>query len=147
MALPASKFTVPIEGISGSTGTTIFGYVDAVGFDFMSIDILLTDNGADSDTPTVFKLGESTTTDLTNATDITKFVGDGVGGWTIPVSVASNAASLWKFDVDTRPYERYLFLEIVPRTALTCWAFANVHRGERQPATIAEAGVVALVQG
>jgi len=147
--LPASKFCIPIRGLTATaTGTQITGYVDRKGYDFCSIDTYMTTSDAPTNNPSTFKLGHSDDTYVTNASDITDFVGDGSGGWTIPsFSTATTTDNTVKMNVDCRGLKRYLHLEIVPLTTQTCWSFANLFRGKEQPVSTTEVNVLAVVNG
>lgn len=127
--LPNSKVCLPIDGLTASNaGTQIVGYVDTLGFDFVKLDVIMTTAAVASNNPSMFKLGDCADTYVTNASDITAFVGDGVGGWTIPdFSVA--VGNVVQFNVDCRALERYLHVEVVPITTHTAWAVANLFRG------------------
>ena len=149
MTMPNSKVTIPIRGVTGANGAThIMGYVDRMGYDFVSIDIYLTTTNNATNNPSTFKLGDCADTNLTSAADITACVGDGTGGWTIPdFNTATTTNNIVKMNVDCRGLERYLHIEVVPLTTMTCWAFANLFRAKESPDTSTEAGVIALVNG
>ena len=66
--------------------------------------------------------------------DITAFVGDGTGGWTVPAWHTQTAdAKCVKFDVDLRHRKRYLKLTITPVTTQDFIAIANLGRNEATP--------------
>lgn len=151
MTVPNPKFALPIRSLTAAAAAThITGYVDCKGYNFCSIDVsCFPGHTTATNNPTVFKLGESADTYMTNATDITAFVGDGVGGWTIPnVPTVTTTPYTVKFNVDCRALERYLHIEVVPLGAsMTATAYANLFRAEETPITTTEAGVLAVVNG
>lgn len=147
--LSISKFALPIRGVTASNGgTQITGYVDRQGFNYCTLSVFMTTAAVASNNPSTFKLGESDDTYVTNAADITAFVGDGTGGWTIPsFSTATTTDNVVMMNVDCRARKRYLHIEVVPLTTQTAWAMANLFRAEQMPDTSTEANVIALVNG
>jgi len=151
--LPASKFCIPVRGLTASNGgTQIVGYVDRKGYDFCSIDTYMTTVDAVGNHPTTFKLGHSDDTYVTNAADLTDFVGSTAtstsSGWVIPdFSTTTATDNTVKMNVDCRAMKRYLHLEIVPVTTQTCWSFANLFRGKEMPVSTTEVNVLAVVNG
>jgi len=143
------KHQLMIRGVTASAGgTQIIGYADLKGFDVCEIDVFLTTSDDTTNNPTMFKLGDASVTNVTSATDITAFVGDGTGGWTIPAAhTATTTNDVYKFHVDCRGLDRYLHLEIMPLLNASCWAFANLYRAEQGVDSSTDANTVALVAG
>jgi hypothetical protein len=122
--------------------------VDRLGYDFMTLDVYLTTVDNATNNPSTFKLGDGDVTNVSSASDITAFVGDGSGGWTIPtMSTATTTNNVVKFNVDCRGLKRYITLEIVPLTTMTCWAFAELFNGDDSPTNSTQANTIALVEG
>lgn len=128
---------------NGATGT---GSVDCMGFDKLSLDILQTTSNNTTNKLATCKLSESDTTDATNFSDITAFVGGGAGGFTVPAADTSNS-QLYKLNVDLRGRKRYIKLSVSPVTTQSLTAIANLTKAEQQPVSAANAGVALLVEG
>ncbi len=146
---PATKQVVIIAQSSTTNAATAAGNVDTKGFDFVSIDVLMATANVVSNNPTVFKLAESDDTVVTNFADITAFVGDGTGGWTIPdaETAATNDPNAFKFNVDCSARKRYLRLSISPLTTQVITAIANLSKAEQFPVNSTDANVKALIAG
>lgn len=144
-----NKQVIVIAQASTTNAATAAGNIDTIGYDFCSIDTLMATSNNTTNNPTVFKLAESDDTVVTNFSDITAFVGDGVGGWTIPAAetVATNPSNRFKFNVDCRARKRYLRLSISPLTTQVITAIANLSKHEQAPVNTTTANVKALVEG
>lgn len=102
--------------LSKTAGATASGYIDCLGYDEAIIVALLDTQAATSSNPSVLKLSESD--DLTTYADVTAFVGDGVGGFTVPAAGTSlGAGCTMPFYVDLRARKRYLKVTISPEGA------------------------------
>ena len=142
----ATKQVIAINGASTTNGATASGNIDTLGFDHVSIDVTTTTSNAATNNPSVLKLSESDDTVVTNFGDITAFVGDGVGGFTIPASVTTGVWGV-KLNLDLRAKKRYLKVTVSPLTTQVISAVANLSRGDTSPVDAAGAGVKALVEG
>lgn len=122
--LQNDQTTVALSPVSATAGETLTSLViDTLGFDYVSIDLLMTTANVVSNKPTTLKLQEGDTT--SSYADITAFVGGGTGGFTIPsANTATTTAPYARFNVDTRGRKRYLQLLVSPATtqvsAATC---------------------------
>jgi hypothetical protein len=125
---------------------TATGSFDTLGFDRASIDVIQATSDAVTNNLSVCKLSESDTTDATNYSDITKFVGDGAGGFTIP-NANTAAHQLYKFNLDLRARKRHIKITMSPLTTQILQAVANLSRAEQLPVSAADAGVALLVEG
>lgn len=143
---PASKAAIMLAPTSLTNGATGTGQVDTMGFDFLSIDVFQTTSNNVTNNLSVCKLSESDTTDATNFSDVTKFVGDGVGGFTVPNADTQNN-QLYKMNMDLRGRKRYIKFTASPVTTQTIGATANLFKAEQLPVVAADAGVAALVEG
>lgn len=143
---PNSKAVLVLATTSLTNGATGTGSVDTLGYDFLSLDVLQTTSNAVTNNLSVCKLAESDTTDSTNYSDVTKFVGDGTGGFTVPNADTSNS-QLFKMNMNLRGRKRYIKLSASPVTTQSITAIANLHRGEQAPVTAANVGVALLVEG
>jgi len=144
--LPQGKQVICIAQSSTTNAATATGNIDTLGFDFCTLDVIMATSNDTTNNPTVFKLQESDDTTVTNFADITAFVGDGTGGWTIPAAVTSGNWGA-KFNVDLRGRKRYLRLSISPLTTQVITAIANLYRGDEAPVNTTDADVKALVEG
>ncbi len=142
----ATKQAIVISQASTTNAATASGNIDTLGFDFLSLDVLMATSNDTTNNPTVFKLAESDDTVVTNFADITAFVGDGAGGFTIPAAVTQGDNTL-KMNVDLRPRKRFLKLSISPLTTQVITAIANLSLGDTEPTNITQANVLALVEG
>lgn len=143
---PQSKAVLALATTSVTNGGTATGVVDTLGYDFLSLDLLQTTSNNTTNNLSVCKLAESDTTDATNYSDVTAFVGDGTGGFTVPVADTSNS-QLYKFNMDLRGRKRYIKLSASPLTTQSLTAIANLHLGEQSPVSAANANVAVLVEG
>ena len=145
MQNPAPKLEVVLTPASYTNGATAAGNLDRQGFDFATIAIAASTSDAATNNFSTLKLAESDETDTTTFADITAFVGDGTGGFTIPNAVTTGD-QLWQFDVDLRARKRYLRLSVTPLTTQVLSAVALLFKADETP--VAAAGnVKALVQG
>jgi hypothetical protein len=137
-----------LASVSSTVGETVTCRIDTLGYDFCSLAVTLTSTAASSNSPSALKISAGATTTAASATDITKLVGGGVGGFTIPSAQTNStlAAQPLKFNIDLRGKQRYLFLTINVRTTQTLTAFGELLRGE-QSGTAALQGCIALVEG
>ena len=144
--LSQSKAVLALATTSVTNAGTATGVVDTLGFSRLSLDVLQTTSNNTTNNLSVCKLSESDTTDATNYSDITKFVGDGAGGFTVPAADTSNS-QLYKFNLDLKGRKRYIKFTGSPVTTQSLTAIANLTRGENDPITAATAGVALLVEG
>lgn len=157
--LPISKFALMVNDLTAAAAAThLTGYVDTLGCDFCTINFAANPGHTTAtNNPTVFKLGESADTYMTNATDIASFVGYDTAallaaagaGFVIPnVPTVTTTPYAVQMNVDTRALARYLHLEVVPLGAsMTATAHASLFRAEQLPNTTTESGVLAVVNG
>jgi len=94
-------------------------------------EIKITVHGTTADaatnSPSVFKIQESDDTVASNFADVTKFVGGGAGGFTIPAApTATTDKPYGAFNVDPRGLKRYLRMIISPRTTQTFSVVAQI---------------------
>ncbi len=143
---PATKAVLVLATTSLTNGATGTGSVDTLGFDFLSLDVLQTTSNNTTNNLSVCKLSESDTTDATNYSDITAFVGDGAGGFTVPAADTSNS-QLYKFNLDLRGHKRYIKFTGSPVTTQSLTAIANLSKAEQAPVDATGAGVALLVEG
>lgn len=110
----------------------------------MTLDIVATTADVVSNKPSVLKLQHSDTTDATNYSDITGFVGG--TDFTIPNADTTNP-NMYKFNVNLQGKKRYIKALVSPRTTQTVFGVANLHWMDQSPSTAAKANVLALIEG
>jgi len=141
------KQVIAISPQSVTNAATATGNIDTQGFDgYATIDIAMATSNNVTNNPSVLKLAECDTTVVTSFADITAFVGDGTGGFTIPNAVTSG---VWgaKFNVDLRGRKRYLRVSISPLTTQILSVVANLFKGDEAPVGTTLANVKAIVNG
>ncbi len=143
---PQAKQVIAINQASTTNAATAAGNIDCRGYDFATIDVITTTSNDTTNNPSVLKLAESDDTVVSNFADITAFVGDGAGGFTIPDAVTSGDWGV-KFNVDLRYRKRYLRVSVSPVTTQSITAIANLHKAEQAPVNTTDANVKALVEG
>lgn len=144
---PQSKVVVFLQTTQETNGGTITSQnLDTIGFDFVSIDVVQTTSNNVTNNPSTLKLQQSDTTDASNYSDISGFVGD--TDFTIP-NVGTNTATVssYKFNVDLRHRKRYLRLLVTPITTQSFTAVANLFRGDRIPTSAADVNASVVVSG
>ena len=141
---PQSKTDVFLQTTALTNGATGTAVLDTLGYDFAAIDLISTTSDNTTNNPSVLKLGEGDTT--ASFADITAFVGDGSGGFTIPAwhTNTTNAKAL-RFNVDLRHRKRYLQLTVSPLTTQSFTAVAQLHSGEISPTSAADVNALAVV--
>ena len=142
------KGVIALKPQSVATNATATGNIDTRGYDFCQLDILLDSAAAVSSNPAVLKLAESDDTVVTNFADITAFVGDGTGGFTVP-NADTETPQIVRMNVDLRKNrKRYLRLSATPAGAAQLLAAtARLGRGEEIATVAAGMGLAALVNG
>lgn len=142
------KGVVVLKPQSLATTATATGNIDTIGHDVCDIDITLDSAASTTNNPAVLKLSSSDDTVVTNFADITEFVGDGAGGFTIPNADAANP-QLVRMSVNLlKNRKRFLKLALTPAGATQLvGASARLSRAENSPRTAALAGLAAHVIG
>ena len=141
------KSVVVLKPQSLATSATATGNIDTKNCRQVTLDVMLDSAGAVSSNPPTLKISESADTVTTNFADITAFVGDGVGGFTIP-DADTASPQIIRFNIDTKNRKRYLKLTLTPAGATQLvGAVARLGRKEQTPITASGLGVAALVSG
>lgn len=143
MALQNTATKVVIAPQVVTAAATATGYIDTLGFDEASFDIILDAQAATTSNPSTLKLGESDTT--SGFTDITKFVGDGTGGFVIP-AMSTTAATVVRLNVDLRGRKRYINATVIP-TVTDQAICVTATLGKAEDTTIARASMGVVVDG
>lgn len=144
--IPAMKQVIVFAPTSTTNGATTSGNIDCLGYDHLSVDIIAPTADVVSNKFQTCKLAHADTTDLTNFSDLTKFVAGGTGGFTL-ANANTSAAYGVKLNVDLRALKRYVKLSVSPRTTQILTAVANLQKAEQSPVSAAAANVNTLVEG
>lgn len=142
MPLQNTASVVVVKPQSLSAAGTATGIIDCLGVDSVAVDVALDSQAATSTNPAVMKLGEGDTT--TAFTDITRFVGDGVGGFVIPPTVTTT--SLVRLNVDVRARKRYLQLSMT-NGGTACLVSATAVLGKASDSTEVRARMSGVFDG
>lgn len=142
---PSLKSVVVINDAGVTNGETATGNIDTLGYDWMTLDVMMTTSNDTTNNPTTLKLAQSDDTEATNFSDITKFVGDGAGGFTVPLA-ATSGNWIAKFNVDLRGLKRYLKLSVAVLTTQGIHAVANLGMAAEAPVS-ASGDVKVIVEG
>lgn len=142
-SIAQAKKVLPIFQSSTTAAATASGNIDTLGFDFVSIDVLLPTADVVSNKPTVLKLSESDDTVVTNFANVSGFVGG--TDFTIPNAITSATSISIPYavlNVDLRARKRYLKVSVSPATTQVVTAVASLTRAEQTPAATAIGTVV-----
>jgi len=148
---PSPKAVLVIAPVSKTNGATASASFDTLGYDHLTLDIMLPTADTTTNNPSVLKLSESDDT-TTTVTDILTFTGGtqvstSVGFVLANAKTTAAANSLLKFNVDLKKRKRFLTLTIVPRTTQIVAALGNLQIAEQEPTQATDAGVDNLVSG
>lgn len=142
--LPQAKQVIMVTPASFTNGATATGTVDVSGYKFAMIDVIAATSDTPSDKPSVLKLQHGDTTDATNLSDLSGFV----GGTDFTIANAdSSVPNGHKLMVDLRGKKKILKILISPRTTQIMGVVANLFRGDVAPNTASRANVLNLVEG
>lgn len=128
-----------------ATTATATGRVDCLGFNYLSVDVLVDSTTGGTSPPSVLKFTEGDTT--TADTAITELTGGtNTGNFTIPSTTTAAPAGILRFNIDLRKRKRYIKFSVTPLISGGQYisAIGHLSRGI-MPDTAAEAGVTALV--
>lgn len=131
-----------------ATTATATGRVDCLGFNYLSVDVLVDSTTGGTSPPTVLKFTEGDTT--TADTAITELTGGTATaasiGFVIPSTTTAAPAGILRFNIDLRKRKRYIKFSVTPLISGGQYisAIGHLSRGI-MPDTATEAGVTALV--
>lgn len=126
----------PATVSNGGTGTFI---VDTRGFGAAQFIVAAGISNNATNVPTVLRLADGDTTSA--FTNITKYVGGGVGGFTLPTNAATASADVQPYvlNVDLKGLKRYIRLQVSPVTTVNYAFVCNLSRPATSPDSTAEA--------
>lgn len=112
--------------------------VDTLGFDYLTLGLIIDSAAAVSSNPSTMDIQESDDTVVTNFATITGGTGD--TDFTIPNAVTENQ-QLFFFGVDLRGRKRYIRINGRAAGAAQLWSgVASLYRGDETPISAAEMG-------
>ncbi len=148
--LPSLKPVLCFSDISKASGATATGAIDTydtttgIKYDFLQLNLVEATADVVSNKPSVLKLSQSDTTDATNYSDLSGFVGG--TDFTIASANTSNT-TITTFNVDLRGKKRYIKLTVTPRTTQIDGAWGFLGRGHQAPVNATQANVKQLIEG
>jgi hypothetical protein len=148
--LPSIKPVLCFSDVSTTAAGTATGRVDTLGYNFLQLNLLEATANVVSNKPTVLKITESDTTNLTDAVAIVKFTGGTATSTSVGFVIAAantSATSITSFNIDLRGRKRYLFLSVSPATTQIVGAWGFLARAKEAPATAALAGTKQIIEG
>lgn len=154
--LPALKPVLCFADISKTAGATATGMIDTLDtnvgtrYDFLCLALREATVDVVSNKPTVLKITESDTTNLTDATAIVAFTGGTATSTSVGFVIATgntSATTITSFNIDLRGRKRYLFLSVSPAVTQINGAWGVLGRGSQAPATATLAGIKQLIEG
>ena len=138
-----------IKQVSATNGATLTSdQVDTKDHNYCVIAVYATTSDAATNNPSTLKVQESDTTAATDFADITAFVGDGTGGFTVPSSpTATTTAPFAKFCLNLTKRKRYLRVLVTPLTTQTFSIVADLHQSDSVPVGTTDENVACVVRG
>jgi hypothetical protein len=137
---------------SVASNSTVSGYVDTRGFDYLEVDLHLGTVAATSSITKSIALSESDTTAFVASDVITTFVGSAATstsvGFVWPTVGVTSSYQIIRMGVNLIGRKRYIELYYgSPAVAITACGTARLSRAGEMPNTAAEAGVTKLILG
>jgi hypothetical protein len=130
----SEKSVYGLLGTGVTNGATVTARIDRLGFDHLSLDLVMGTADVVSNSPSVLKFTEGDTTVLTNASAVTELTGGtATGNFTIPAADTANP-NAYRFNIDLRGRKRYLFLSVSPRTTQQTIFAGRLRRAKETPA-------------
>jgi hypothetical protein len=142
-----AKF-LPINGASTTNAGTASGNIDRLGYDYITIDVLMATSDNVTNKPSVLKLSESDDTVVTNFVNVSGFVGG--TDFTIPNAITaatSITGPFATFNVDCKGRKRYLKVSVSPVTTQIITAIAQGFRAEQAPVGATAQNATVVVNG
>jgi hypothetical protein len=125
--LANTKSIVKIVGTGITNGATGTANIDRLGYDYVTIDVILGTADAASNKPSTIKVAECDTTVVTSFADVSGLVGG--TDFTIPNS-STTLENVYRFNVDCRARKRYLRVSVTPLTTQAVVVAARLGRPE-----------------
>ena len=143
-----NKLVIGTQMTTATSNSTVAVNFDCLGFSRAQVELIVSAPNV-THAPATLKLGQGTTTDASNFTDISAFA---AGTGFTAVTASTSTAAIYKFDVDMRGLERYLRLTYTPNaaqssTAVTTTAIAHLFRANLGASGATAQGVTQVVSG
>ena len=142
------KRVILVNNVSTTAAATAAGYVDTLGYDFVTIDVILPTADVVSNKPTVLRILETDATQPTASTNYATISGFVSGtDYTIPnaiTSATSISLPFAVFNVDTRARKRYIRCEVSPATTQVVTIEATLTRAEQTPVNTSSIATVVV---
>ena len=141
-------YALPIFQSSTTAAATASGNIDRLGYDYVSIAVLLPTDDVVSNKPTVLKISESDDTVVTNFASVSGFVGG--TDFTIPnaiTSATSVTAPYAVLNVDCKARKRYLKVSVSPATTQVVNVVATLSKAKQLPTTTTLQNALVVVNG
>ncbi len=117
--------------------------VDTLGFDYLTLNLIIDSAAAVSSNPSTMDIQESDDTVVTNFATITG--GNGDTDFTIPAALTS-LQQLYHFGIDLRGRKRYIRINGRTSGAAQLWSgIASLYRGDETPISAADMGAALRV--
>lgn len=144
-----SVVTIMGTGVTNAgTGTSV---IDRLGWDYVSLDLVLGTANVVSNIPTVLKIAESDITDSTGYANVVAFTGGTATstsiGFVIPTVSDTTNPNVYRMNIDCRGRKRYLKLSVSPATTQLGFVAARLRRAKETPQSASAAGCALVVSG
>jgi hypothetical protein len=126
-SLANTKSVVKIVGTGITNGATGTANIDRMGFDYVTVDLILGTADVVSNKPSTLKISESDDTVVTNFANVSGLVGG--TDFTIPSANTSNE-NIYRFNIDCKSRKRYLKVSVTPLTTQAVVVAARLGRPE-----------------
>lgn len=136
------KSICAILGTGTTNGATVTASWDVLGYDYLTLDVIMGTADVVSNKPSTLTLSEGDTT--SSYANISGFISG--TDFTVASSDTSNP-NIYRFNVDLRARKRYLKLTVTPLTTQAIVASGRLSRGVALPISATNMGVINLVEG
>lgn len=153
---PALKPFLCFADVSKTAGATATGTIDTLDtntnnkYEFLQLTLKEPTADVVSNKPTVLKITESDTSNITDGTAIVEFTGGTATSTSVGFVIANANTSnvtLTAFNIDLKGRKRYLHLTVSPATTQVVGAWGVLGHGKVAPATATLAGIKQLIEG
>ncbi|HEG43237.1 MAG TPA: hypothetical protein ENH94_04215 [Phycisphaerales bacterium] len=118
--VPSNSKTIPMfAGITMTSAGTVFGTVDTLGFDYLTVDLVAGSGAAASTAVATMRMAEDDTllTAHTAGDALTQFVGAAAvstsAGFVLP-ALSSTKQNVYRFNMDLKGRKRYISINFAP---------------------------------
>ena len=152
--IPAKQVQICNQALTAAgteCGSGVTNYIDTLGFAYAVIDVITQTTTGTMSTLAIYEADATTSTSfaaivaLTGGTVTSTSAGFVIG--TSPTAAQTSRAYVNSFNVDLRGRKRYLKAVVIPNSACTLTAIANLFKSQEQPYTAAKAMAATVVSG